>query len=99
MNTTNPDRHTGRYYRTTRARSTGTLVTTGHADDLGLDPGSCDDGVEWTRWYNLCEAHGSIAGHASLALARSSAAVPREWCEECYHGEAPAYYDLDGVAS
>lgn len=67
-----------RYYRTTRARETGTLVTTAHADDLGLD---ADDGR--TRWYNVCEEHASCVGHASLALARSFAAVPSEWCEEC----------------
>ena len=39
-----------RYYRTTRARETGTQVTTGHADDLGLDRGLSDyDDVEYTR--------------------------------------------------
>ena len=67
-----------RYHRQTRSRQTGTLVTTAHAFDLGLDEcgGDC-------RWYNFCEAHGSIVGHASLALARSFAAVPTEWCEDC----------------
>ena len=71
-----------RYYRTTRSRETGTEVTTAHAEDLGLDPcgGTC-------RWYNCCEAHGSIVGHSSLALARSFAAVPTEWCEHCRAGE------------
>lgn len=75
-----------RYYRTTRARSTGIEVTTGHADDLGLDRGLSDyDGVETTRWYNFCVEHGSICGHQSLALAKAFAAVPEEWCEQCYH--------------
>jgi len=72
----------GHYYRTTRSRETGTDVTTGHADDLGLDVGEYD-GTELTRWYNVCEAHGAIVGHQTLALARSFAAVPSEWCEDC----------------
>jgi hypothetical protein len=67
-----------RYLRTTRARQTGRPVTTGHADDLGLDAcgGDC-------RWYNVCDDHGSIVGHRTLELARSFAAVPTEWCEDC----------------
>lgn len=67
-----------RYFRTTTARSTGLPVTTAHADDLGLDAcgGDC-------AWYNACETHGAIVGHRSLSLARSFAAAPEEWCEEC----------------
>lgn len=73
-----------RYYRTTRARSTGTPVTTGHADDLGLDRGLSDyDGIEHTRWYNICEPHGMICGHQTLALAKAFAAAPEEWCGDC----------------
>jgi hypothetical protein len=71
-----------RYYRTTRARETGTQVTTGHAVDMGLDPGEYN-GVELTRWYNLCEVHGCIVGHQTLELAKSFAAAPTEWCEDC----------------
>jgi len=76
--------HENRYFRTTRARQTGTHVTTAHADDLGLDRGVSEyDGMETTRWYNACEEHGSIVGHATLSLAKTFASVPAEWCEEC----------------
>lgn len=67
-----------RYYRTTTAQQTGTKVTTGHADDLGLDDG---DGA--TRWYNRCDAHDEIIGHETLARARSHASDPIGWCEPC----------------
>ena len=77
-----------RYFHSSRSRQTNTLVTTGHADDLGLERGHSEyDGKEYTLWYNVCEAHGSIVGHASLALARSFAAVPKDWCEHCAAGE------------
>lgn len=73
-----------RYFRTTRARETGTDVTTAHADDLGLDVGFSDyDSIEHTRWYNACEVHGSIVGHQTLELAKAFASVPTQWCEEC----------------
>jgi hypothetical protein len=71
-----------RYYRTTRAQETGTQVTTGHAEDMGLDVGEYN-GVELTRWYNLCEEHSAIVGHQTLALAKRFASCPSEWCEEC----------------
>lgn len=72
------------YYRETRSRQTGTTVITGHAVELGLDPGLSDyDGIEHTRWYNVCEEHGFLVGHQTLALARSFASVPNEWCEAC----------------
>lgn len=73
------------YYRTTRARSTGTSITTASAVDLGLDPGvsEYDDGAELTRWYTCCDSHGAAVGHQTLALARSFAAVPAEWCDDC----------------
>lgn len=73
-----------RYYRITTARETGTEVTTGHADDMGLDRGLSDyDGVEHTRWYNFCVEHGSIVGHQTLALAKAFASCPTQWCESC----------------
>jgi hypothetical protein len=54
------------------------------ADDLGLDIGvSTYDGTETTRWYNVCEEHSSAVGHQSLELAKTFAAHPTEWCEEC----------------
>jgi hypothetical protein len=77
-----------RYYRTTTARETGTQVTTGHAVDMGLDPGEYN-GVEMTRWYNMCEAHGSIVGHQTIGLAKAFASYPKQWCEHCAAGEPP----------
>jgi hypothetical protein len=72
------------YERTTRARSTGATILTGYADDLGLDPGWSDYEQRFlTQWYNWCETHGCIVGHQTLALARSFASVPEEWCEGC----------------
>jgi hypothetical protein len=66
------------YYRVTTARQTGTQVVTAHADALGLDA----DGGH-TAWYNVCDEHGHIIGHTTLALARSWASAPLEWCEGC----------------
>jgi hypothetical protein len=45
---------------------------------MGLD--SCGGDC---AWYNGCETHGAIVGHRTLALARSFAACPEEWCEDC----------------
>ncbi len=64
------------YYRTTIARRTGTPVTVGTADELGLDP---DGG----RWVTVCEPHGSIVNHLTLEVARSHASQPDEWCWLC----------------
>jgi hypothetical protein len=66
------------YDRTTVARSTGATVWTTSAELMGLDPcgGDC-------AWYNGCETHGAIVGHATLRLARSFASCPEEWCEDC----------------
>lgn len=35
------------------------------------------------RWQTVCEEHGHIISHTTLALARSHMAVPIEWCEGC----------------
>ena len=81
----NPNRPTSRYYRTTRARSTGVDVTTAHGLELGLD-------VETEgSWYNVCDTHGFICSHTSLALARAFASAPEEWCAVC-RGDEPAAY-------
>ena len=65
------------YYETKRCRQTGHLVTVAHGDDLGLDT------VGEGPWYDVCEEHGQICSHTSLALAKSFAADPLMWCSEC----------------
>jgi len=62
----------------TRNRQTGTLIYTGSADDFGLDDGGGD-----TRWYNICDAHGSCVGHRTRTLALAFSASPIDWCEPC----------------
>lgn len=66
-----------RYHRTARNRETRTLVTITHGDDYGLD--TTEDGP----WYTVCEDHGLLASHPTLALAREHAAAPSGWCEDC----------------
>lgn len=64
---------------TTRtARQTGTPITTGTADAMGLDAdgGNC-------KWYTVCDTHGTCIGHTSRRLAESWASAPKEWCEFC----------------
>lgn len=63
---------------TRRSRQTGSEITIGHAEDLGLDPGPNGE----TRWYTLCE-HGSAVGHATKTLALAHAADPLGWCDAC----------------
>jgi hypothetical protein len=67
-----------RYIRQQRRnRATGTVVTvydTAHPDAY-LDP---DGG----RWVTLCEDHGNLVNHDTLALARSHAVWP-DWCGDC----------------
>lgn len=64
-------------YETRRRRRTGTEVTVCHGADEGLDT-SDPAGA----WYTICE-HGTLIAHATLALARSHAPEPDQWCEEC----------------
>ena len=60
------------------ARQTGTQVTIGSADDLGLD--DCDGE---TRWYTICEKHGTAIGHRTKRLAVSFGSSPMDFCEFC----------------
>lgn len=72
------------YLRTTRNRRTGTRITVGRADVLDAD---ADGGP----WVTICDDHGSICNHDTLALARAHASHP-EWCEDCaplYHAKEP----------
>jgi hypothetical protein len=61
-----------------KARSTGTLVLVLHGEEAGLDT---DDGRQ--PWSTVCDDHGTVCCHQTLALARSHAACPEGWCEEC----------------
>jgi hypothetical protein len=73
--------HAGlRYW--TRARSTGTYV--GIYDGAEADMDTCAG-----RWQTLCEDHGSIISHRTLALARRHRTSPEEWCEVCSGEERP----------
>lgn len=63
---------------TTKARQTGTEVTLGSAQELGLD--DCDGE---TAWYTICEKHLIAIGHHTKRLAVSFSSVPKEWCEFC----------------
>lgn len=60
-----------------RARSTGTLVGVYHGVQSGMET----DAVE--PWLTVCEAHSSLVAHPTLALAKSWAADPTMWCEDC----------------
>lgn len=61
-----------------RNRETGTRVGVYNGEQAGLDT---DDGR--TPWSTICEDHGSICSHPTLALARDHAAEPSGWCEDC----------------
>lgn len=58
-------------HTTRRCRASGTHITIGPAEDR-------DSG----KWETLCEEHGYLVCHDTLALARQWAAWPT-WCEEC----------------
>ena len=45
----------------------------GHSEYPGWKP--------W-RWATVCETHGTVCGHATMAIARSHLSGG-EWCEEC----------------
>lgn len=61
------------------ARSTGTLVLVLNGEEAGLDTGH--DGSD--PWSTVCEDHGTVCSHPTLELARSHAACPEGWCEDC----------------
>lgn len=65
------------------ARSTGTLVIVLQAAVAGIE----DDPA--TPWATVCDDHGSVICHYTLADARGHAAAPEGWCEEC-RGTLPA---------
>jgi hypothetical protein len=59
-----------------KAKSTGTMVGVYNCEQADLDT---DDG----SWATVCEDHGSIVNHDTLATARSHASAPEGWCDEC----------------
>lgn len=87
------------------AQTTGTLVVVVDGEAAGLD-------VEGGRWSTVCDDHGTVIAHDTLALAKSHAADPAGWCEECQEVEKGAAiaegvrimgfrdgrYDLDNAA-
>lgn len=54
---------------------TGGPVVTLEAEAQGLDTGE--------RWATICDAHGTIMGDRTLALAAGSRRNPAAWCEPC----------------
>jgi len=65
-----------------RNRATGTVVEVVDATDA-TEPFDPADGG---RWATVCVDHGGVAQHPTLALARSWAADPTGWCDDCRHG-------------
>lgn len=61
------------------AKSTGRLVGVYNGEQAGLDT---DEGA--APWSTVCEEHGTVVSHSSLALARAHAAAPEGWCEDCH---------------
>jgi len=58
---------------TTRSRQTGTRVTVGLAEELGID-------AEY-RWATVCEDHGTFVESETQDLARAT--KPLDFCEGC----------------
>lgn len=58
-----------------KRRATRTVVSIYRAEEGGFDP---DGGP----YVTICEDHGTICNHRTLALARSHAPWA-EWCEDC----------------
>jgi hypothetical protein len=56
-------------------RASGARIAVYDGVEAGMD-------TDAGRWQTVCETHGSITSHRTLALARLHAAWP-EWCESC----------------
>lgn len=63
-----------------RCRSTGTMVGVYEAEEAHLDPAG-------GRWVTVCEDHGYVCNHETLALARWHASEPITWCAGCQAAE------------
>lgn len=65
-----------------RSRITGHLVGLYHADQADLDSSG-------GPWATICEEHGHVVNHPTLAHARSHLGDPTGWCEVCNGSEPP----------
>jgi hypothetical protein len=61
---------------TTTNRETGTVIELGLTEDFDLDPSQ-------GKWSTVCATHGEVLMYDTLAVARSYAPHPSEWCSEC----------------
>lgn len=78
---------------TRRCRRTGSKVTFGRAEAMGMEPDPEAD------WFVVCDTHGSIVQVNTRKNALSAAAHP-EWCEKCQAimaGELPKHPTGDGT--
>ena len=66
-----------------RNPTTGNLVGIYECEQSGIDGGVQCDTDKPNPWATVCEKHGHIIGHRSLAVARSHAADPLGWCDSC----------------
>jgi hypothetical protein len=58
-----------------RSRASGAVIGIYHAEQAALDP-------EGGPWVTVCEDHGCLCNHETLALAKQHAGWP-EWCADC----------------
>lgn len=73
------------------ARQNGALITVWDGEAQGMD-------TDGGRWQTVCEGHGTIISHDTLALALSHSADPLGWCEECMADKPNDYSHLDQEA-
>jgi hypothetical protein len=66
-----------------RSRETGLSAGLYPAQQAGLDAGA-------GQWATVCEPHGCIRNHATLARARHHLADLNGWCEACANAAANA---------
>jgi hypothetical protein len=93
LHRTASDRNVGERFRSTGKN--GSVYVLYDAIEAGIDAGGewtpgvgggvglpGEEGWKVWRWATVCEAHGTVCGHPTLALARSHLSGG-EWCEEC----------------
>lgn len=71
------------------ARETGTMIVV-------VDGDACDLDTDAGRWQTICDDHGTIISHTTLALARSHASNPLGWCEDCAATDVPEEDPMPG---
>ena len=64
-----------------RSRATGRLVGLYQSHQAGMES---DPALPWST---VCEVHGILVCHSTLALARAHLSDPAGWCELCRHGK------------